>query len=245
MKENIERHLVLAVIISISIIIYSFFIQMLLWGIIAAVLIMILTLLLSGFINSQMKTVSLIKKVKGFLIEPSKTYDASKEDTLVDATKYFVILVIIFAILKIISSGVFFSLGLKEALRVGIFILIPHIVMIFIYGAILHIGVYIVGGKNDIYQTIKVLMYAYTPTSLFAVIVSIFLNGIFVFLLWLWGLLLIILGIRQLQEITTNRALIAVFIWIVVLSLLLILIMGPDFIPYISGYVNKTIAEYF
>lgn len=245
MKENIELHLVLAVIISISIIIYSFFIQMLLWGIIAAVLLMILSLLLSGFINSQMKTVSLIKKVKGFLIEPSKTYDASKEDTLSDATIYFVILVIIFAIFKVISSGVFFSLGLKEALLTGIFILIPHIVMIFIYGAILHIGVYIVGGKNDIYQTIKVLMYAYTPTSLFAVIVSIFLNGIFVFLLWLWGLLLIILGIRQLQEITTNRALIAVFIWIVVLSLLLILIMGPDFIPYMSGYVNKTIAEYF
>jgi len=192
-----------------------------------------------------MKTVSLIQKVKGFLIEPSKTYDASKEDTLVDATKYFLILAIIFTILKIISFGVFFLLGLKETLFAGIFILITQIVMIFIYGAILHVGVHIVGGKNDIYQTIKVLMYAYTPASLFAVIVSIFLNGIFVFVLWLWGLLLIIIGIRQLQEITTNRALIAVFIWIVILSLLLILIMGPDFIPYISGYVNKTITGYF
>ena len=245
MKENIIRYLVLAVIISISIIIYSFFTQRLLWGIIAAVLIMILTFLLSGFINSQVKTVSLIQKVKGFLIEPSKTYDASKEDTLGDATKYYVILVIIFAILNVISYGVFVSLGLKEALLIGIVTLIPKIVMIFIYGAILHIGVYIVGGKNGISQTIKALMYAYTPALLFTVIVSIFLNGILVFVVWLWGLLLVILGIRQLQEITTNRALIAVFIWIVVLSLLLLLTQGADFIPSMSAYVNKAIVRYF
>ncbi len=188
---------------------------------------------------------SLIQKVKGFLIEPSKTYDASKEDTLGDATKYFVILVIIFAILNVISYGVFVSLGLKEALLIGIVTLIPRIVMIFIYGAILHIGVYIVGGKNGISQTIKALMYAYTPALLFTVIVSIFLNGILVFVVWLWGLLLVILGIRQLQEITTNRALIAVFIWIVVLSLLLLLTQGADFIPSMSAYVNKAIVRYF
>ena len=245
MKENKVQYLILAKIISISIIIYSFFTQILLWGIIAAVLIMILTHLLSGFINSQMKTMSLIKNVKGFLIEPSKTYYTSKEDTLGDATKYFVILVFIFAILNVISASVFLKLGLIEALLFGIVILISKIVMIFIWGAILHIGVYIVGGKKGISQTIKALMYANTPALLFTVLVSIFLNGILVFVVWLWVLLLLILGIRQLQEITTNRALIAVFIWILVLSLLLLLTQGADFILYMSAYLNKTIVKYF
>ncbi|MCG7848348.1 MAG: hypothetical protein MIO93_04115 [ANME-2 cluster archaeon] len=45
-----KRDLVLAMIISIPIIIYSFYTSTLLWGIIAAVMIMILTPILSGFI---------------------------------------------------------------------------------------------------------------------------------------------------------------------------------------------------
>jgi len=192
-----------------------------------------------------MKTVSLIKNVKGFLIEPLKTFDTSKEDTLGDATKYFLILAIIFAILNVISASIFLKLGLMEALPFGIVILIPKIVMIFIWGAILHIGVYIVGGKKGISQTIKALMYANTPALLFTVIVSIFLNGLLVFVVWLWMLLLLILGIRQLQEITTNRALMAVFIWILVLSLLLLLTQGADLIPYMSAYLNKAIVKYF
>lgn len=246
MKENISRYLVLSIILSISIIIYSFFTMRLLWGIITAVLIMILTLLLPRFINSHVKTGSLFQKVKGFLIEPLKTYDASKEDTLGEATKYFVILVIIFALLNIILSGEFFPLGLKGALLIGMVTLIPRIVFIFIYGAILHIGVYIVGGKNGISQTIKALMYAYTPALLFTVIVTFFLNGILIFVIWLWGLLLVILGIRQLQEITTNRALIAVliavFIWIAVLSLLLLF---TDGIPSMSAYVAERLSDAF
>jgi membrane protein YdbS with pleckstrin-like domain len=69
LKEKTARYLLFAIIISISIIVYSFFTQTLLWGIIAAVLIIILTLLLPGFIISQVKMVNFIEKVKGFLIE--------------------------------------------------------------------------------------------------------------------------------------------------------------------------------
>jgi len=73
LKEKTARHLLFAIIISVSIIVYSFITETLLWGIIAAVLIIILTLLLSEFIISQVKMVNFIEKVKGFLIKPSKT----------------------------------------------------------------------------------------------------------------------------------------------------------------------------
>ena len=244
LKERTARYLLFAIIISISIsiIVYSFFTGTLLWGIIAAVLIIILTLLLSGFIVNQVKMVNFIEKVKGFLIEPSKTYDASKEDTLGDATKYFVILMMIFAILNVISSHVFFSFGIKTSLFLLVLSPIIRVVSVFIYGAILHIGIYIVGGRNGISQTIKALMYAYTPALLFSVIVYFFGGGILIFVLWLWVLVLVILGIRQLQEITTNRALIAVLAWIVLLSLLWMLVQGNDFIySSVSAYANKVI----
>jgi hypothetical protein len=60
--------------------------------------------------------------------------------------------------------------------------------------------------------------------------------------LWLWALVLLILGIRQLQEITTYRALIVVLAWIVLLSLLWMLVQGNDFIhSSVSAYANKVI----
>jgi len=242
LKENTARYLLFVIIISISIIVYSFFTGRLLWGIIAAVLIIILTLLLSEFIISQVKMVNFIEKVKGFLIEPSKTYDASKEDTLVDATKYFIILMMIFTILNVISSHVFVSFGIKTSLFLLVLSPIIRVVSIFIYGAILHIGIYIVGGRNGISQTIKALMYAYTPALLFSVIVYFFEGRILIFVLWLWILVLVIFGIRQLQEITTNRALIAVLAWIVLLFLLWMLVQGNDFIySSVSAYANKVI----
>ncbi|MCD4808769.1 MAG: YIP1 family protein, partial [Methanosarcinales archaeon] len=243
LKEKTARYLLFAITISISIsiIVYSFFTGTLLWGIIAAVLIIILTLVLSEFIISQLKMVNFIEKVKGFLIEPSKTYDASKEDTLGDATKYFVILMMIFAILNVISSHGFFSFGIRTSLFLLVLSPIIRVVSVFIYGAILHISIYIVGGRNGISQTIKALMYAYTPALLFSVMVF-YISGILVWVLWLWALVLLILGIRQLQEITTNRALIAVLAWIVLLSLLWMLVQGNDFIySSVSAYANKVI----
>lgn len=84
-------------------------------------------------------------------------------------------------------------------------------------------------------------MYANTPALLFSVIVFL-ISGVLVWVLWLWALVLLILGIRQLQEITTNRALIAVLAWIVLLSLLWMLVQGNDFIySSVSAYANKVI----
>lgn len=41
-----------------------------------------------------------VKKVKGFLLKPSKTFDASYGDTLDEAVAYFMILTVIFSALN-------------------------------------------------------------------------------------------------------------------------------------------------
>ena len=53
------------------------------------------------------------EKIKGFLLSPKKTFDETKEDTLTDAFKYFLPILVIFAVL---STGLsfFVPLGLLD-----------------------------------------------------------------------------------------------------------------------------------
>jgi len=125
---------------------------------------------------------SIVERIKGFLFSPSKTFDTSKEDTLGDAFKYFVVLLAIYAVLFGIMVLVAFSamswivgpwaamMGLAAgpilAVAMIILSLISGIIAVFIMGLWLHIWVYIVGGRKGVTQTIKALMYGATPSYL-------------------------------------------------------------------------------
>ncbi len=177
------------------------------------------------------------EKVKGFLIEPSKTFDAVKGDTLNEAMKYYVCIAAIYSaliallfafaptLLALTMGFGFRNLGMMPGvdarfLAIGIFVvfLIFMIIGVFIIGAIYHIGVYIVGGKKGIEQTIKALMYGQTPGLLLGWIPII---GI---IAGIWSFVLYILGIRQLQEITTGKAILAVLIPIIIIVVLIVVL---------------------
>ncbi len=171
----------------------------------------------------------MVEKVKGFLLEPKKTYAASKEDTLTDATRYYIIIAVIFsALFAFISSlasalfssmtgsrqfGMMFTPGaeVEEAALIFTRSLILGVIGIFILGFILHVFVYLMGGRKGSKQTIKAVMYASTPVLLFGWIPSIY------YIAALWSLVLFILGIRKLQEITTARAILTLVIPIIIL----------------------------
>jgi hypothetical protein len=110
---------------------------------------------------------SIVERIKGFLFSPSETFDASKEDTLGDALKYFVIILAIYAVLSAIIValaismlsgllGMFgvpampFGAAMGPALAVSVFIglLVGGIVGIFIGGVWLHLWVYLMGGTG-------------------------------------------------------------------------------------------------
>ncbi|MDW7726728.1 MAG: Yip1 family protein [Candidatus Methanoperedens sp.] len=187
-----------------------------------------------------------VEKVKGFLMEPSRTFDASKEDTLEDAIKYYAVIIAVYsALFALIVTFAFGSLGsmmglgqlgmmagagagIGGALIIFVMILVSGIVGVFISGAIIHIGVLIVGGKKGITQTIKAVIYGSTPGLLLGWIPLIGM------LAAIWSFVLEILGIRQLQEVTTGRAIIAVIIPVVILTIIIIIavIAGLFFTTY-------------
>lgn len=170
------------------------------------------------------------EKVKGFILEPSKTFDATKEDTLEDALKYYVGITAIFsaisAVLFAFASTLFGSMmggfgmmsgagtGIAGAVLIFVMLLILMVIGAFIGGAIVHIFVYILGGRKGIAKTIIALMYADTPYLLFGWIPLIGL------ITAIWSLVLSVLGIRQFQILTTGRAILAIFIPIIIIVIM-------------------------
>ena len=165
------------------------------------------------------------------MFSPSETFDASKEDTIGDAFKYFIVILAIYAVLSAIIGAVAFqwifgmfseflppgtlplevqqlgaAMGPLFAVVLFLGILVSGIIEVFIIGLWSHLWVYLVGGRNGIGQTIKAVMYGMTPSCLLGwiPIVSI-IAGI-------WALIVGILGIRQLHKLSTGKAVLAVLI---------------------------------
>ncbi len=187
-----------------------------------------------------------LEKVKGLLLEPSKTFDSLKDESLEEALKYYAIIAAVysalFALIFAFASSLFGSmmgyrnLGTMMGAGVGIgaavfffaMFLILAIAGAFIGGAILHIFVYIVGGRKGIVQTIKAGMYGSTPSLLLGWIpfVSIIVA--------IWSLIVEIIGVRQLHELTTGRAILAVLIPII-LGIILALILAALLVAYMTS----------
>lgn len=188
-----------------------------------------------------------LEKVKGFLFEPANAFYLSKEDTFFQAMKYYFILAAIYSALHTFIypdtltlmssfSGTWFgsmvgNLGMVSVADPGIerkiMIFADELLYalpgIFIGGAILHIGVYIAGGKKGFDQTLRIIMYGSTPILLGWIPIIGIIAGI-------WSLILQTLGIRQLHEITTGRAILAVLIPLVISGLLTVVLFGAIFL---------------
>ncbi len=165
-----------------------------------------------------------LEKTKGFLFSPSKTFGAIKEETLNEAIKYFVILAVIYSALTagnlLVLGPNLYGLertpGISSGLSANIMgmilfasYLIYSIIQVFFSGVFTHILVYLMGGRKGFSQTMKAVIYCLTPQLLLGWIPS---NLIIIVILWLWSLIIDILGIRQLQEISTARVLLALIL---------------------------------
>ncbi|GAB7016423.1 YIP1 family protein [Methanogenium cariaci] len=196
-----------------------------------------------------------VDNVKGFLLDPIQTLIAHKDESLGDALWYFVILLAIYGAL----NGIIFGLGIGisgtlAALSAGlgplgagglaalgvagiivasiILFIIFGVIGLFIGGIILHIFVYIAGGRKDVSTTLRAIIYSYTPKMLFGWVPLI---GFFADL---WTIGLAILAIRELHEISTARAVIAVILPIILMIILAAMVIAafifsdPTITPY-------------
>jgi hypothetical protein len=179
-----------------------------------------------------------VEMVKGFIMKPVETFQKVKGGSLGDAFVYFLILLVIDAILSTIVLAIGLSAmsiyqsipGFKGAVPVMVFFgtLIGGIIGIFIGGAWLHIFVWALGGKKGYVQTVKSLMYGSTPGLLLGWIPIVsFIGGI-------WAIVLDILGIKELQEMSLGRAVAAVVIAGVILIIIVMVIAIAAFMAVMS-----------
>ncbi len=189
-------------------------------------------------------TTGFIDKVKGFLLDPTQTLIAHRDEGFGDALRYFITFFVIYGVLTGIMVGLLVGmntvggLGAAEAglgaIGIGglavlgtlgmimvfiVFIIIFGIIALFIGGIMLHICVFIAGGRKGLTTTVRALIYSLTPNLLFGWIPLIGL------LAWFWSLALGILAIKELHEISTTRAFIAVFLPAILMAILSFLIL--------------------
>lgn len=178
-----------------------------------------------------------IDNVKGFLLDPTQTLIAHRDESLGDAMKYFITFLVIYGILTGIMLGLFMgmvggmagaeaglgALGVSGIAALGmagmviasiISIIIFGVIGLFIGGIILHIFVYIAGGRKGLTTTVRAVIYSITPNLIFGWI------PVIGFLAMFWTLALEILAIKELHEISTTRAFVAVFMPAIVLAVL-------------------------
>jgi hypothetical protein len=175
------------------------------------------------------------KKTKGFLGAPSNTFDDVAPETLGSTLKYFVIWAVVYAVLQAI---LFYTVGraafqtlwdllglsgpvlfLSHPATYGLAALLGAFATLFIGGSWAHLFIRAFGGRKGYENTIKAFAYGNTPVLLFGWIP--FVGGLFS----VWALVLDIIGVRQLHEISTGRAVGAVLLSMVALGVIIALIV--------------------
>ena len=185
----------------------------------------------------------IVTRVKGFLLKPVETFQLFKNDEPGVVFSYFAALLLLHAILSAIIAVIGLekmpmytgmTWGLAVPVIVFLMALASGFIITLIFAAWLHLWVYLLGGRKGIMQTFKAIIYGHTPRLLLGWIP--FIGFIFV----LWSLALGILGIRELQEMSTGKAILAVAI-AVMIPLIIILLIAAYFI---TSYVTTTAIPY-
>jgi len=192
-------------------------------------------LIMEGMVTPSYRRLSFGEKVKGFLGAPSNTFNNVEAEALGDALKYYTVWVIIYAILRTIvfytlEMRVFETLwnmlGLSDAavyrfdpVTFALLAVLGALAGLFIGGSWTHLFVRAFGGRKGYGNTIKAFAYSYTPVFLFGWIP--FIGMLFGF----WASVLTIIGIRQLHEISTGRAVAAVLLSIIALIIIVVLVV--------------------
>ncbi|NLZ29923.1 MAG: YIP1 family protein [Methanomicrobiales archaeon] len=158
-------------------------------------------------------------KVRGFLLKPSATFQATRKESLSSAFQYYVVLLIIFSILVFIVYTLAFTslpavvsgllpagLGAELSVYVVFVLFVLRLYGVFLSGLMYHVFVILFGGTEGVVQTIKTVMYASTPAFVLGWIPIIAIIGD------IWALILLIIGLRENQAMPIGRAILVVLI---------------------------------
>jgi hypothetical protein len=177
----------------------------------------------------------IFERVKGILLKPVEHFRLAANDTLTFAFVYYLVLLAVFGALFSFSLAGFgmYRLYSSQSMMTILVMLVQMIVSLFTGTIWLHIWTYVAGGRQGIKNTLKVVAYAMTPTLLLGWIIPVGMAAGMI-----WGIILQVLGVRELHQLTTGRAVLAValsLIAMVVVILVILFLVSPDFLSAIFG----------
>jgi hypothetical protein len=184
-----------------------------------------------------MKIDAIIAKVQGFIVNPVESFRAARPDGTDVAVPYLIALLLVHAAMTAIVSligisvmGMLSPMMPRFAMPVVIFfgVLIGGAICTILFSLWLHLWVYLLGGRKGLIETAKAVIYGMTPGMLLGWIPFI---G---FLFCLWSIVLQIIGIRELQEISSGKALGAMIIAVMVPLIVLVLLAMYFFVSMVT-----------
>jgi hypothetical protein len=207
-------------------------------------------------------TTSFVEKVKGFLMSPTKAFQDSKADSLGVAFRYYVMLLIVFTILYAIVSAAIgaavFTAMLDQFAASGVlgaavadvlrnftgfvvaldlfFVYVLFLFMlfgIFLSGFMYHVFVLLFGGEKGVTTTVKTVMYANTPWFILGWIPYVSIIGA------IWTFILLIIGVKETQDMTSGNALLAIIVPLILVFLLIV--FGAAVIAVLMGTILSLI----
>ncbi|OPY38422.1 MAG: Yip1 domain protein [Methanoregula sp. PtaU1.Bin051] len=175
------------------------------------------------------------ERAKGMILNPVGNFRLAANDTISFTVVYYLILLAVFGILfSFALSGLNrYMLYNAQFMTTIIVMLGQMIVSLFVSTGWFHLWVYVVGGRQGIVTTLKVVAYAMTPYLLIGWLIPVGLVAGFV-----WYLVLVVLGIRELQQLPTGRAVLAFALALIVgfiIAFAVLILIDPSLLSALSG----------
>lgn len=165
------------------------------------------------------------EKAKGIILKPIPTFNSSRSDPISFAIIYFFMLLAVYVILFGFSVSFSLLASMMGGYVLVIRIALQLILTIFIGTLWLHIWVYVVGGRNGLFNTYKASIYAYTPFFLIGWIMPF---GMMIGAIW--EIILAVIAIKEFHQLSWGRAIAGIILNFIVLwgILIAIALIYPD-----------------
>ncbi len=196
----------------------------------------------------------ILKKAIGFLTDPIKEFETSKDESLEEAAKYYLSIAAVYSLLSAIMTSLIYSIvssvvtqnlgskyivleprGFAELFSEFFMSFILMLICVFLWGAILHGMAYIMGGRWDITRSIKVAMYSSTPLVLLGWIPMLGIFG------WIWVGALNVVGLHKYQDLPAGKAIASVIlpiILLIILAIVLLIVIVTTIIPMVMEGIS-------
>jgi hypothetical protein len=191
-------------------------------------------------------THSIPAKIVGFLFHPAESFRKVKDEEVSPTLRYFGVIAFFYSLLFTIVTTLqlipqhplvtMFGVSPQGGV-IDIFLFVLTIIILFamtfiiafLFGAWLHLFAWLLGGRKGLWQTEKSNFYGLTPFLIIGWIPVIggIIGGI-------WSIVLEIIGLKELQGMSTAKAVISVILAIVILFIIIVAIFGALLMAAVS-----------